>query len=356
MIFPAPKLLGVGFFKYKFGAKCDIIYGVYKICEYHEVHIMKIFDLVVQGVVQGLTEFLPVSSSGHLLISQHILGVKDNNLFFNIILHIGTLLAVLAVYYKLVWELILACFSIVKKIFAKEFSFSELSDKEHMVVSLFFGLVPLFMLFLPVPWTGSNVKGIAEQLAGSNNIIIVGISLVATAILLNLGIHHKKSYKLSRSDSSLKKFNLEEIDRKQKVGIIDAIYIGVTQFAAAIFPGLSRSGSTLSTGLLRGIDKQTALDFSFVLGIPSIIAAALVECKDAVEAGAISSDGIVPMVIGMVVSAVVGFLSIKLFKWLLKTDKMQIFVRYTFSVGLICIIIDIIEKIRGFNIFTGIAI
>ena len=84
---------------------------------------MTIFEAAIQGIVQGFTEFLPISSSGHLLISQHILGVKENNLFFDIMLHIGTLFAVVAVYYKTIWKLIISFFEILKMIFKKEFSF-----------------------------------------------------------------------------------------------------------------------------------------------------------------------------------------------------------------------------------------
>ena len=127
----------------------------------------------------------------------------------------------------------------------------------------------------------------------------------------------------------------------------------MVQFIASIFPGISRSGSTLSTGLLRGVEKQTALDYSFILGIPAIIAAAALELKESVEIGAISSMNINSVLIGMLVSAIVGFLSIKLFKWLLKTDKMIIFIIYTFVVGLASLIIGIYEQTQGFNIFTG---
>ena len=132
--------------------------------------------------------------------------------------------------------------------------------------------------------------------------------------------------------------------------------MGITQFAAAIFPGISRSGSTLATGLMRGINKQTALDYSFILGVPAIVAAAVLELKDAIKCGAVNSVGIGAVLLGMAVSAVVGFFSIKLFKWLLKTDKMIIFVVYTAVVGTVCLIMGVIEKFSGVNIFTGMAI
>lgn len=308
---------------------------------------MSILDAIIQGIVQGLTEFLPVSSSGHLLISQHILGVKENNLFFSIMLHIGTLVAVLAVYYKTILKLIKSFFEIIKDIFTGKFDFKKLDNDKNMVLMLMAGLLPLFLLFVPIPGSNTNVKGIAEELAGDKSIILVGIALIVTSILLKTGINARQTYKINYTFDREKPW-----EGRKRLNLMDALSIGVTQFVAAIFPGISRSGSTLSTGLLRGINKQTALDYSFILGTPAILAAAVIELKDALKAGAISSVGLAPVIVGMVVSAVVGFLSIKLFKWLLKTDKMIIFVIYTFVVGLASVIIGVIENIYGMNIFT----
>ena len=125
------------------------------------------------------------------------------------------------------------------------------------------------------------------------------------------------------------------------------------QVAAALLPGLSRSGSTLAVGEMRGINKQKALDFTFVLGIPSIIAAAALETLDAIKApGGIQIEPIV-IIVGVVVSAIVGYLSIVLFKWFLKTDKMIVFIIYTAVVGVALLAVSIIEIITGNNLFTG---
>ncbi len=310
---------------------------------------MSIFSAVIQGVVQGLTEFLPVSSSGHLLISQHILGVHEDNLFFNVMLHIGTLLAVLFVYYKSIFKLIKAFFEIIADVFKKKFSFKNLNHEKNMVLMLIIGLIPLSLLFIPVPGSGTNIKGLAPELASEKNLLLVGIALVATSIMLKLGINKRKSYKLNTVFDA--EGNLW--DGKKDLNVMDALSIGFTQFVAAVFPGISRSGSTLSTGLLRDVNKETALDYSFILGVPAIIAAAVVELKDALKIGGFSNIGIIPVGVGMSVSAVVGFLSIKLFKWLLKTDKMMIFVVYTFVVGIVSVVIATIENIYGFNLFTG---
>lgn len=313
---------------------------------------MKISDAIIQGIIQGLTEFLPVSSSGHLLISQHILGVRENNLFFNVMLHIGTLLAVLAVYRKEVGRLILAFFSILGKMIRGKFNLKKIDASEQMVLMIITGLLPLILLFLPIPKSGMNVKDVAEELSNESNIIIAGLALILTSILINKGIHVKRYTKFSK----IKYDTYDGVDvcsGKIHMNFIDALWIGVMQLIAAIFPGISRSGSTLSVGLLRGINKKTALDYSFILGIPSIIAASLLEFKEALDQDLISSIAFAPVLTGILVSAIVGFLSIKLFKWLLKTDKMIIFVVYTFVIGLAAVLIGIFERIKGFNIFTG---
>lgn len=312
---------------------------------------MNVFEAVIQGIVQGLTEFLPVSSSGHLLLVQHVLGVRENNLFFNVMLHIGTLAAVLAVYYKTVWKLVIAFFEIIKNIFTGKFSLKKTTADQNLVIMLFVGLLPLFLLFAPLPGSEMSVKDVAEELAGDNSIIIVGIALIVTGILLKLGIKRQKSLRLSHAAWQK---NADSLPcGRTRMNIMDAVSVGVTQFVAAIFPGLSRSGSTLSAGLLRGVNKQTALDYTFILAIPSIMAAAAVELKEAVEAQSLGTINIVPVAVGMIVSAIVGFLSIKLFKWLLKTDKMIIFVIYTFVVGAAAVIAGIAERCIGINIFTG---
>jgi len=125
------------------------------------------------------------------------------------------------------------------------------------------------------------------------------------------------------------------------------------QFVAAIFPGISRSGSTLAVGEMRGINKQKALDYTFVLGVPSILAAALLEGVDAIKSPeGISIDPVV-IIVGMVVSAIVGYFAILIFKWFLKTDKMIIFVVYTALVGIVFLVISCIEMNTGANVFTG---
>lgn len=313
---------------------------------------MGIFSAIIQGIIQGLTEFLPVSSSGHLNICQHFFGMQEDNLFFSVMLHIGTLAAVIGVYIKLIIGLLSEFGLMIKDIFTGKFKWKEMNAKRNMVVMIIIGLVPLFLLFIPIPGTDMKLKDLADMFAKSGYFIVVGISLLITSTLLFLGdLKNKKTAQAYKEKGIVRKGGAGR--RKYNVG--DALVVGITQCFAALLPGVSRSGSTLAASEFRGINKQAALDYSFLLGTPAIVAAALLEGKDALFPG----DGkpvtidFLPVIIGMIVAAVVGFFAIKLFKWLLKTDRMYVFILYTAILGFIVTIISIIELATGTNLFTG---
>ena len=311
---------------------------------------MNIFEAIVLGAVQGLTEFLPVSSSGHLAIFQHFFGLNDNNLFSNVMLHVGTLTAVCAVYWRLFLRLIKSFFRILKKIFTRKFKWGEMDADENLVLMLIIGLLPLFLLFLPIGG-GMKIKDLADKWNSDGYLIITSISLLVTSFLLVIGINaNRKTTILYKSHGKLR----ADGAGRRKLNPVDAVFIGLFQAVAAIFPGISRSGSTLTAGELRKINKQRALDYSFVLGTPAIIAAALLEGKDALfpaDGSAVSIE-FFPTLIGIITSAIVGFLAIRLFKWLLSTNRMYYFVLYTAGAGIICLVISIIELISGVNLFT----
>lgn len=311
---------------------------------------MTAIDAIIQGIIQGLTEFLPISSSGHLSISQHIFGIELPTILFDIMLHLGTLLAVVFVYRKLIWRLIKAFFIMLADIVRRRFKWSEMDRDRRLVMMLIIGLVPLFLLFLPIPGTDMKIKDISEMLSTDTRIMAEGIALLATSALLFLGIRSHKRLQAEKIVTN-REGQLVAAKGRKKIHAIDAVLIGCMQFVAAVFPGISRSGSTLSVGLMRGINKQTALDYSFVLGIPAILAAAVVSIKD------VGSDGIsvemLPLILGVVTSAVVGFFAIKVLKWIVSSDKLKIFAYYTLIVGGIVVILAIVESITGNNLFTG---
>lgn len=292
----------------------------------------------LQGIVQGLTEFLPVSSSGHLNIFQHFTGISgEGNLFFNVMLHLGTLVAVCAFYYKLIFRLIKAFGGIIKKIFTGKFSFKNRTDDENLLIMLIVGLIPLFLLFVPIG-NDMKVKDLADILTGDKTYFIVtGISLLMTSALLFVGSKLNRRNEMTNNSSKL----------KSGYKVSDALTVGVVQCVAAILPGLSRSGSTLAAGQARGIRKQDALDFTFVLAIPSILAAAALELLDAIKSPEGISADMGPVIVGMVVAAIVGYFSIALFKWMLKTDRTFIFVIYTALAGLAVIGVSVYEMITS---------
>ena len=313
---------------------------------------MTIIDAIIQGIVQGLTEFLPVSSSGHLAITQHVTGVAgEGNLFFNVMLHVGTLLAVVVFYHKLIWRLIKEFFRMIGDIFTGKFKWSKMNDERNMIIMLFIGLLPLFILFIPIPGTDMKIKDLADVLSSAQILIVTAVSLMLTSLLLLLGAHFNR--KNCAVDFKHTKGRPAGAGGRERYTVLDALCVGVTQVAAALLPGLSRSGSTLAVGEMRGINKQKALDYTFVLGIPSILAAALLEGLDAVK----SPEGInvepLVLAVGVVVSAIVGYFAILLFKWFLKSDKMIIFIIYTALVGVALLVISIIEIMNGTNFFTG---
>lgn len=306
--------------------------------------LFKIIQDVILGAVQGVTEFLPVSSSGHLNIAKHLMGVDDGGIFLDVMLHIGTLAAVLIFYRKLILRLIKAFGLLVKDVFTGKFKWSKMDGDRNLIIMLIIGLLPLFLLFAPIPGTDMKVKDLADLFAESKYFIVVGISLLVTSTLLFIGnrISKRPQGKHYKKDADSNYTG----DGRTRYTVLDALCVGLTQCVAAIFPGLSRSGSTLSVGQMRGINKQAALDYTFVLGIPSILAAAVLEIKD-VDKAMLTTDNIIAVAFGVIAAAVVGYFSIVLFKWLLKTDKMIVFIIYTAVVGLIVTGISVFEMLNN---------
>lgn len=315
---------------------------------------MTILEAVIQGVIQGATEFLPVSSSGHLSISQHMFGIELPGILFDIMLHLGTLLAVVFVYRGLIWRLIKEFFSLLGDLFRGRFHWGEMSPDRRLIFMLIIGLLPLFLLFLPIPGTDMKIKDLSERLASDSGILVEGLALLATSALLFLGIWANKRTRAGTHAGGRaqgRHWAKNARSGREELTVGDAVIIGVTQCLAAVFPGLSRSGSTMSVGLMRGVSQQAALDYSFVMGIPSIAAAALLSLKDVGTAG--ESIGMAPLLAGVVTAAVVGFLAIKLLKWIVTTNKLSIFAIYTLVAGLAVTAIAILEMTRGVNLFTG---
>ncbi|MBR5976734.1 MAG: undecaprenyl-diphosphate phosphatase [Clostridia bacterium] len=287
---------------------------------------MEFLKAIALGAVQGATEFLPISSSGHLSILQHFMHLSgEGSLALTVFLHIGTLIAVIAVYYKTFWDMIKEIGLAVKDLFTGKIKETK-TENRHLLYMFIISCLPLLLVVLPI---GHDIKlkDLADKLAGDGDIVVEGVMLLITAALLLGATYVAKKKK----------------DARDRVEAKDAILVGVAQLFAAILPGISRSGSTISTGMLCGVDKNYMVRYSFVLGTPAVLAASLFEIKDVLEGGAIALD-IGPVIVGIIVAAVVGVASIKLLEMLVKTDKFEIFGYYCLVVGLVVTILGIIEK------------
>ncbi len=185
---------------------------------------MTIIDAIIQGVVQGLTEFLPVSSSGHLAITQHITGVAgESNLFFNVMLHVGTLVAVAAFYHKLFWSLIKEFFRMLRDIFTGKFKWREMNYERNLIVMLIIALLPLFIMFLPVPGTDMKVKDLADIFSGAQILLVTALSLLLTSILLAVGARCNK--KNSTASFKHMKGSSAETKGRENYTVLDAVCV-----------------------------------------------------------------------------------------------------------------------------------
>jgi undecaprenyl-diphosphatase len=279
---------------------------------------MTILEAVLQGILQGLTEFLPVSSSGHLSLFQHFFGISGSTaMLTTVVLHLGTLAAVFIAFREKIKELIIEAFRLIADIFTGKFRWREMNGNRRMIIMIIISILPLFVFYL--------FRDFFTSLASDTDIIAEGISFLYTSVLLFLAVYYSKDNSKTSGE----------------VTVRDALFIGTMQ-GVALLPGVSRSGSTIAAGMLCGIKREDAVEYGFILGIPVIIAGALSELIDA-QAASVAVP-VLPLIIGGLVAAVVGYLSIKLIKLLVVSDKFRIFAYYTGILGLVVITIGLCEK------------
>lgn len=267
---------------------------------------MTVFQAFLQGIIQGLTEFLPVSSSGHLSLSAHFLGIEGAGAAFSVFLHLGTLAAVIVAFFPRVKELFFEFFRMIADIFKGRFSWKNASSTRRMLLMMILSLVPLLFVY--------PFKDAVESLSEDEDIVVEGLCFIYTAILLLMA-----HYTAKRTEEPV-----------SEVGPGRAIYIGFMQ-AIALLPGVSRSGSTIGAGLISGVDRRYMVDYSFILSIPVIFAAGVSEAKDAFTEG--FGVGAFPLIVGIITAAAVGFFAIKTLSWMVKNDKLWIFSIYLFLLG-----------------------
>ena len=252
--------------------------------------MVSVLEALILGIIQGITEWLPVSSSGHLALAQNFLGITQP-VVFDLILHVGTLIVVFLVFYKELFQVIKGFFSFDK------------CNKDFML-SLYLIIATLITGVIGVIFNEFFVKAF-------ENLRIIGIGFLITAMILFFS-------KIGKSN--------------KKLGLIDSVFIGLAQ-ALSILPGVSRSGSTIGIGLIRNVDRKEVAVFSFLLAIPAIIGGFVFQFNQSglnIEA--------LPLIIGFLTSFVVGYLSLK---WLLKViyhGNFHYFGWYVLVLGIITLI------------------
>lgn len=273
---------------------------------------MSIVEAVFLGIIQGLTEFLPVSSSGHLVLFSHLLKVKEPSMVFEVVVHVGTLLAVFVVF----WEEILVLIKSFFKLLSKPSQARELFRTDPGCRLL----LAVVCATLPVVVFALLFKDRIEALFMSP--LLVGFMLMITGTILFV-----------TDRLQVRRKNLEEIT------VADALMIGVGQ-SIAVLPGISRSGTTIGVGLARGLTRESAARFSFLLTIPAILGALIFSIGDLVAGTTVLSSG--ALVAGLLASGITGYLAIHLLLELVKRGKLVWFSYYTWALGILVVLLNIL--------------
>lgn len=289
---------------------------------------MDILKAFLMGLIQGATEFLPVSSSGHLSLFSHFFNIDTEiSSLYSAMLHIGSLVAILVFFYKTIYELFIEFTLCIKDIAKKRFTFDskKISKTRKMLFMLIISCVPLLFLLIPIG-DDRNIMEAFSSISGDESVLAEGICFIITGGVLLLGSLVDKFYK-----------------KRRNIGPLTAFFIGLAQMISACFPGISRSGLTISTGLLCGVSRRNAVMYSFILSIPTVFAAGLIEFVDAMKTP--TYIPVFPLIVGVLTSAVMGVLSINLLKFMFKKNKFKYFGIYCVSLGVITTVIGIIETL-----------
>lgn len=273
------------------------------------------FKAIVLGIVQGLGEFLPISSSGHLALLENFFDIKESSiLLFTVMLHIGTLVSVFAVYWKDIIRLIFELCYVVQDVFKKKGLRINANATRRMGFMIIVATIPTAII-------GFAFDDLFEGLYSS--ITSVGVGLVFTGTILWI------AEKMGTGDKHIFEMNFT-----------NAVVVGLMQ-GIAIAPGISRSGSTLFGGLISRIDKEFAVKFAFLISIPSILGSFVLEFPKALKSGEAIFTG--PVIVGMIVAAISGFLAIKVMIKIVSDKKLSIFSFYTWALGACVIIYSLVR-------------
>ena len=280
---------------------------------------MSIFQSIILGIIQGLTEFVPISSSGHLVLVRDILGWPDSGLGFDVILHLGTLLAIL-IYFKKEWiRLIKSFFLAVYSIAKPKAADSYKKEDRNLIIMIIIATIPaglvglifggvLDFMFRSIPW-------------------VVSFLFITAFLMIGAEMKRGKKYNTYQKHRSIKEISFR-----------DAAAIGIAQ-ALAVLPGISRSGTTISAGIFRGLKRSSAAKFSFLLSAPIILGAGLVNICNIVKGEQFNGNWYL-FFFGFVFSFIFGFLSIKYMISYLKTKSLRLFVYYLIGLGVVLLVFN----------------
>lgn len=258
---------------------------------------MTVLQSIVLGAIQGVAEFLPISSSGHLAITSHFMNLSEVPLLFDILLHVSSLLAVVLVFRTRIWEL----FCVLGRFLIRKPRIEDARDQK-MILSLILATVVTGVI-------GFTIKDVVKTIAP----FYIACGFVVTGFVLFFSGRYVSS------------------KPPKEPGILQGLIIGVAQ-GIGVIPGISRSGSTISASLFCGVDRKTAGEFSFLLSIPAILAAFIFELKDAdTLLGTVSPFSLLA---GMITAFVVGYLSLKFLLSLIKKGRLGLFAFYLIPAGI----------------------
>lgn len=263
------------------------------------------FEALILGLIQGLTEYLPVSSSGHLAIGSALFGIEgEENLAFTIIVHVATVLSTLVILWKE-----------IEWIFKGLFKF-QMNDETRYVINIIVSMIPIGIV-------GVFFKDKVEAIFGSG-LLVVGCCLLVTALLLSFSYYYKPR-------------------QKEKISLKDAFIIGLSQ-ACAVLPGLSRSGTTIATGLLLGNSKEKLAQFSFLMVIPPILGEALLDALKMMKGEDISGDiPAISLIVGFLAAFVSGCVACKWMINIVKKGKLIYFAIYCAIAGAVTLAISLLN-------------
>ena len=277
---------------------------------------MTYFSAIFLGLIQGIAEFLPIASSGHLAFFQEVVAIfdtGDESIFFDVLLHLGTLAAVFVAYWAEIKALVLEFFTMIG---VRKLPKGQKPDRlsRRMILFIILGTLPLFLI-LPVK---DYVEGLYQ------NPIFIGCAFLGTGLILFL------SDRLSRGSKTIKNASL-----------VDVLLVGCGQ-ALATVPGISRSGTTISVGLARGFSREFAVKLSFLLSIPAVLGANILSLIDAVKEG-IDWTLMPVYLVGVAVAAVSGYLAIRLLKYISQKGSFGGFAYYCWGIGLVTLILSLVK-------------